>query len=141
MLSRLLLSEGVRLFRKEGRDAIVDMLSTCNPEKEIILVSRTGWNDLSSKEKLYACPNGVILCENPDVLIELSTVQESTVALKSGTLEEWKETVRLGFWLHVRNGKSTKIIFIFWLLLHSISRCQPKESVSLFILRQHKEHH
>lgn len=95
VLSRLLLSEGVRLFRREGRDAIVDMLSTCNPEKEIILVSRTGWNDLSSKEKLYACPNGVILCENPDVLIELSTVQESSVALKSGTLEEWKETVRL----------------------------------------------
>jgi hypothetical protein len=80
-----------------GEHIVVDILKAVTPDKEIIVISRPGWDRVPEhQDPIFVTPEGKILGAGPSLHLELAVAARmpSHVA-RSGTLDDWKAAIAI----------------------------------------------
>ena len=90
---KALMANGLRPLSDKADKVIAGILCAVKPEKQIIIVSRTGFHTLHDGTLIHVSPNGDVVNAPDHVEVELASAANAQVALSMGTLEGWQETV------------------------------------------------
>jgi putative DNA primase/helicase len=89
-----LFAVGLRI-QSDGEKIALDVLKAADPQREIIVVPRPGWQEIAGHpHPVFICPGGEIIGAPEDLLLELaaSSRLESSVAL-AGEMAGWRSAV------------------------------------------------
>jgi phage/plasmid primase-like uncharacterized protein len=90
----MFMANGLRV-EKDGENVVVTALKAANPEREIVVVSRSGWHEIGGlSDPVFVAPSGEVIGAPEGIDLELdSNVRLAPTVAKSGSMEGWRQAI------------------------------------------------